>query len=122
MAEEDNQWTMIQEKIRNGRASLEGKKKEEIADTPASDNRQESIVKPRSRKPKKSDESDVTSKVDLRVHLDKEFAARLRLVLLYKGVTCASVVRKLLEDYVVKCMKEDDMKKFISASMSIKGE
>ena len=122
MAEEDNQWTMIQERIRNGRASVEGQKSVETADTPASDNRQETVVKPRGRKPRKKDESDVTSKVDLRVHLDKEFAARLRLVLLYKGVTCASVVRKLLEDYVAKCLKEDDMKKFISVSMSIKGE
>ena len=122
MADEDNQWTMIQEKIRNGRASLERQEIVETAEIPVPDNSQQTIVKSRGRKPRKKDESDVSSRTELRVILDKEFAVRLRLVLLYKGVTCSSVVRKLLEDYVAKCMKEDDMKKFISASMSMKGE
>ena len=109
----DSQWAAIQAKLIRGRASMEGEteKTEQIPEpvsVPAPVERKRTSVKERKANAKAS------PLVRRSILLPADFSRKLKCVLAAKGMDLSGLVRKLLEDYVNKSLKEDSVKEFLS--------
>lgn len=109
----DSQWSLIQQRLVRGRAAKEGEEQnvEQVpvpVSAPAPVERSRKTVRERKAK------ADASLSVRKTFDLSVDFNRKLNCVLAAKGLEFSALVRKLLEDYVSKSLKEDFMKEFFS--------